>query len=41
MSDLPDDGYRNFVCVETTNAGMDIITLAPGEQHKLCLEIAV
>ena len=35
MSDLPDDGYLNFVCVETANAGADIINLAPGEEHRL------
>jgi len=41
MGDLPDDGYRNFVCVETTNAGPDIFALAPGGRHELGLQIAV
>jgi D-hexose-6-phosphate mutarotase len=41
MGDLPDDGYKNFVCVESANAGPDINELAPGEQHELGLKITV
>jgi len=41
MKDLGDSDYDRFVCVETTNAGTDLITLAPGEQHKLELKITV
>jgi glucose-6-phosphate 1-epimerase len=35
LADLPDDGYRHFVCVETANAGRDARLLAPGESHTL------
>lgn len=39
--DLPDDGYRHFVCVETANALDDCPTLAPGESHSLGCRITV
>jgi glucose-6-phosphate 1-epimerase len=35
MDDLLDDDYLRMVCVETTNAGPDIIQLAPGASHSL------
>lgn len=35
LIDLPDDGYRHFVCVETANAGRDTRLLAPGASHTL------
>lgn len=35
MGDLGPDGWRRYVCVETTNAGDDIVTLQPGESHTL------
>jgi len=41
MKDLGDQDYAKFICVETTNAGTDLITLAPDEQHALELNIAV
>jgi len=41
MGDLPDDAFPSFACVETANAGTDNVTLTPGEQHGLCLNIAV
>lgn len=34
-ADLSSDDYRKMVCVETANAGNDIITLLPGESHIL------
>ncbi|MFY9142302.1 D-hexose-6-phosphate mutarotase [Sulfuricurvum sp.] len=34
-ADLSSDDYRKTVCVETANAGNDIITLLPGESHTL------
>lgn len=35
MSDLADDAYRRFVCVETANAADNVISLDPGMQHTL------
>ncbi len=34
ISDLPDQAYQVFVCVETVNAFNDTITLAPEEAHE-------
>ena len=39
MADLDDDAWRRFVCVETANAGEEVIHLAPGAQHTLLAEI--
>jgi len=33
MSDLPDDGYETFVCLETVNKINNTIQLLPGESH--------
>ncbi len=41
MKDLGDEDYRRFVCVETTNAAADMITIAPGDKHILGLRISV
>ncbi len=41
LGDLGPEGYRRMVCVETCNAGPDIVTLAPGERHSLVQEIFV
>jgi glucose-6-phosphate 1-epimerase len=35
MVDLPDNAYQQFVCIETCNAGQDVITLAPQANHTL------
>lgn len=35
MPDVGPLGWRDFVCVETTNAGPDIIRLKPGASHTL------
>jgi D-hexose-6-phosphate mutarotase len=35
MGDLGKDGHRGMVCVESGNAMENIITLAPGETHRL------
>lgn len=40
MNDMPDDGYRRFVCVEPANAFDDLVTLAPGESHVLATTIS-
>jgi glucose-6-phosphate 1-epimerase len=39
MADLDNEAYRRFVCVETTNAGDDMVTLGPGGEHQLLAEI--
>lgn len=33
IADLPDDGWKNYLCVETANVGESSITLDPGEIH--------
>jgi glucose-6-phosphate 1-epimerase len=33
MSDIPVNGYRDFVCIEAVNAYADTIKLNPGESH--------
>jgi glucose-6-phosphate 1-epimerase len=35
MADLEDNDYQRMLCVETSNAGPDIIQLAPGAEHRL------
>jgi glucose-6-phosphate 1-epimerase len=41
MKDLGDQDYKRFVCVETTNAGEDLITVAPGSEHILRVNIGI
>ncbi len=41
LADLPDEDYLCFVCVETTNAGEDCITLAPGAEHTLAVTLSI
>ena len=38
MVDLPNDAYQHFVCIETSNAAADVITLAVGASHQLSVE---
>lgn len=35
MGDMGDNGYLNMVCVETTKAADDVLTLSPGDEHHL------
>ena len=35
MGDMGEDGYKNMVCVETTNATEDVVSIAPGEEHQM------
>ena len=41
LTDLPDDAYLRFLCVEPTNAGADALTLAPGAAHTLATTVRV
>ena len=40
MADLPNHAYRHFVCIETSNAVADAITLAAGATHTLVANYA-
>lgn len=40
LSDLPDDGYEGFVCIEAGNARHDARRLAPGATHRLATRIS-
>ncbi|MDB5940030.1 MAG: Aldose 1-epimerase [Polaromonas sp.] len=35
IADVPNDGWPDFFCIEAANAGPDVITLAPGAEHRL------
>ena len=35
LADMPDDAWNAFVCLETSNAGADTVTLSPGASHTL------
>ena len=41
MADFGDDEYRTMVCVETTNAASDAVTLAPSEVRELTAVIGL
>ena len=41
LGDMNPEDFRRMVCVETTNAGEDIVRLAPGASHTLCAVIQV
>ncbi len=41
IGDMPDDGWRTFVCLEAANAGVDAIELEPGQRHRLSQVISV
>jgi glucose-6-phosphate 1-epimerase len=41
LGDLGVDGWRRFVCVETCNAGTDVMTVGPGQHHTLAATFAV
>jgi len=38
MGDFGTDGWRATVCVESANAAKDVLTLAPGESHRLAVQ---
>ena len=41
LSDLPDEGYLDFICVEATNARHDTRIIAPGKTHCLVTKLSV
>lgn len=41
IADLPPQGWRGFVCMETANAGTDRVRLAPGATHRLAQRLSV
>jgi len=41
ISDMPDDGYKTFVCVEAVNSFNDAINLKPGESHETSVIIGL
>lgn len=41
FSDLPADGWRHFVCVETVNADDNRLSLAPGQTHTTAMTLSV
>lgn len=41
MGDFGKEGPRKMVCVETANAADDVITLAPGETHRMTAQYRV
>jgi len=41
MGDLSDDDYKEMLCVETTNAGPDVVSVAAGGEQRLSAEYRV
>ena len=41
LGDMGAEGYRHMVCIETANAGDDVVTLSPGQRHQLSAKISV
>ncbi len=41
LSDLPDDAYPHFVCIEAANAVPDVVTLHPGREHVLSQRLRI
>jgi glucose-6-phosphate 1-epimerase len=41
LGDMGPEGYRTMVCVETANAGDDIVTLDPGGRHVLTVRYEI
>jgi len=41
MADFGDDEFHMMVCVETANAGDDVVAVAPGKEHRMGTTISV
>ena len=41
MGDLGKDGYRHMLCVESSNAVDDVVTIEPGKSHRLWVQYEV
>ena len=41
LADLPDEAYPEFLCIEAANAGEDVVTVQPGQEHLLMQRIEV
>lgn len=41
LADLPDEAYPEFLCIEAANAGEDVVTVQPGQEHLLTQRIEV
>jgi glucose-6-phosphate 1-epimerase len=41
LPDFGDEEFRSMVCVETSNAAADVVTIAPGGEHRLRAVIGV
>jgi len=41
MADVPDQGWRDYFCIEAANAGPDVVALAPGAEHALAQELSI
>ncbi|NOT72363.1 MAG: D-hexose-6-phosphate mutarotase, partial [Hyphomicrobium sp.] len=41
LGDIGDTGHTRMLCVETANAGEDVVTLAPRARHRMETEISV
>ncbi len=41
LTDLPDDAYPEFLCIEAANAGEDVVTVQPGQEHLLMQRVEV
>ena len=41
LGDIGENGYRRMLCVETANAGDDVVRIEPGNQHTLVAKIQI
>lgn len=41
MGDLGKDGYKEMLCVESSNAAEDVVTIEPGKSHRLWVQYEV